>query len=91
MGLRAASTIKFVQDWHLKLWVQSYVWEKRERLIIHEVFHLTCPFDYLLLYLTYLLINLLLTLRDRGSLITLFHLALQVLKGKMNLTCDHSV
>ena len=59
------------------------------------------PFDRLL-YLTYLLINLLLTLRDRGILIDLVFLlaTFQVLKLlynkvlvflQLNLACHHSV
>ena len=59
------------------------------------------PFDRLL-YLTYLLINLLLTLRDRGILIDLVFLlaTFQVLKllynkvlvfPQLNLACHHSV
>ena len=68
---------------------------------MHDVFHIACPFDHFL-YLTYLLINLLLTLQDRGSLIGLVFLlvTLQVLKllydkvhvfPQLNMACHHSV
>ena len=94
-------TIELVQDRHLKLMGQSHIWEKRERLVIHEIFHLVGPFDHLL-HLIYLLINLLLSLEDRGILIGLVFLlaTLEVLKllynkvhvfPQLNLACHHSV
>ena len=68
---------------------------------MHQIFYLAGPFDHLL-YLTYVLINLLLTLRDKGILIGLVFLlaTLQVLKllhnkvhvfPQLNLACHHSV
>ena len=60
----------------------SLTFGKRERewLLIHEIIHPMCSLDHFL-HLAHLLINLLLTLRDRGSPISLvsFLTTLQIL------------